>query len=144
MLNLGLCNKTSETVSGVRRKFPRGGPKYRRSQGRAKGAMPSPKFVENTVILRFERRFSKQNSVIRLKLNILVYTAEYWQYTPPKTVYTFFIFRVWGEGHGTVATPLRTLVETVILGVLPAACNIWTSLHSQELHQKASPKDRSW
>jgi len=96
--------------SGVRRKFPRGGPKHRSSQGRAKGAMPPPKFVENIVILCFERRFSKQSSVIRLKLNILVYTAEYWQYTLPKTVYTFFIFRVWGEGRGTVASPLRTLV----------------------------------
>jgi len=36
-----------------------------------------PKFLENIVILFFERRFCKQNSVIRLKLNILVYTAEY-------------------------------------------------------------------
>jgi len=35
------------------------------------------KFLENIVILCFERRFSKQNSVIRLNLNILVYTAEY-------------------------------------------------------------------
>jgi len=63
--------------SGVRRKFPRGDLKHRRSQGRAKGAMPPPKFVKNIVILCFERRFSKQNSVIRLKLNILVYAAEY-------------------------------------------------------------------
>jgi len=38
--------------------------------------MPFHKFVERIVILCFERRFSKQNSVIRLKLNILVYTAE--------------------------------------------------------------------
>jgi len=30
-----------------------------------------PKFLENIVILCFERRFSKQNSVIRLKSNIL-------------------------------------------------------------------------
>ena len=29
-------------------------------------------FLENTVILCFERRFSKQNSVIRLTSNILV------------------------------------------------------------------------
>ena len=93
----------------------RGGPKHRRSQGRAKGAMPPPKFVENIVILCFERRFSKQNSVIRLKLSILVYTAEHWQYKRPKTVYTFFIFRVWGEGHGTVATPLHTLVPLILL-----------------------------
>ena len=47
------------------------------SKGRVQGAMPPPKFVENIVILCFERRFSKQNSVIRLKLNILVETAEY-------------------------------------------------------------------
>jgi len=33
--------------------------------------MPSPKFLENIVILCFERRFSKQNIVIRLKSNIL-------------------------------------------------------------------------
>jgi len=43
----------------------------------AKGAMPPPKFVENMVILCFESRFSKQNSVLHLKFNILVYTAEY-------------------------------------------------------------------
>ena len=30
-----------------------------------------PKFLENIVILCFERRFSKQNSVIRLKSNIV-------------------------------------------------------------------------
>jgi len=118
------------TLSSVRRKFPRGGPKHRRSQGRDKGAMPSPKFVENIVILCFERRFSKQNSVIRLKLNILVYTAEYWQYTPPKTVYTFFIFRVWGEGHGTVANPFRTLVVTLSLHHLPKMSEV--SSHMQK------------
>jgi len=33
--------------------------------------MPPRKFLENVVILCFERRFSKQNSVIRLKSNIL-------------------------------------------------------------------------
>jgi len=37
----------------------------------AKGAMALPKFLENIVILCFERRFSKQNSVIRLKQSIL-------------------------------------------------------------------------
>ena len=68
-----------------------GGPKDSRSQGGGKGTIP-PKFLENIVILCFERRFSKQNSVIRLKLNILVYTSEYWQYTLPNTAYTFFYF----------------------------------------------------
>ena len=53
--------------SGVHRKNPRGG---------SKGPFPQ-KFLENIVIFCFERRFSKQNSVIRLKLNILLYTAEY-------------------------------------------------------------------
>jgi len=33
--------------------------------------MPPLKFLENVVILCFERRFSKQNSVIRLKSYIL-------------------------------------------------------------------------
>jgi len=42
---------------------------HRRSQG-GKGAMPPPKFLEDIAILCFERRFFKQNSVIRLKSNI--------------------------------------------------------------------------
>jgi len=33
---------------------------------------PPPDFLEHKVILCFERRFSKQDSVIRLKSNILV------------------------------------------------------------------------
>jgi len=33
--------------------------------------MPLPKCLENIVILCFEKRFSKENSVIRLKSNIL-------------------------------------------------------------------------
>ena len=33
--------------------------------------MPLPKFLENIVILCFEKRFSKQNSAIRLKSNIV-------------------------------------------------------------------------
>jgi len=37
----------------------------------AKGAMALPKFLKNIVILCFENRFSKQNSVNRLKSNIL-------------------------------------------------------------------------
>ena len=42
---------------------------HRRSKG-AYGAMP-PQFLEHIVILCFERRYPKQNSVIRLKPNIL-------------------------------------------------------------------------
>jgi len=49
-------------------------PGHRRSQGDQRGHAP-PTFLENIVILCIERRFSKQNSVIRLKSNIL---------TPPK------------------------------------------------------------
>jgi len=56
-------------------KISEGGLKHRRSQG-PKRPRP-PKFLENSVISCFERRFSKQNCVIRLKFNILVYTAEY-------------------------------------------------------------------
>jgi len=81
------------------------------------GGHASPQICRKYSHLCFERRISKQNSVIRLKLNILVYTAEYWQYTLPKTVYTFFIFRVWGECHGTVTTPFRTLVCPIMVRV---------------------------
>jgi len=47
-------------------------PNHKRSQG-AKEPWP-PKFLENIFILSFKRRFSKQNSVIRLKSNILAPT----------------------------------------------------------------------
>jgi len=43
---------------------------HRRGQGGPKGTW-SPKFLENIVILCVERRFSKQNSVIHRKSNIL-------------------------------------------------------------------------
>ena len=85
-------------------KISEGGAKHRRNQGGPKGPCP-PKFLENIVILCFERRFSKQNSVIRLKLNILVYTAEYWQHTLPNTIYTFFLLLGFEGGHGTVPPP---------------------------------------
>jgi len=39
--------------------------------GAATGGHDPPKILENIVLLWFERRFSKQNSVIRLKSNIL-------------------------------------------------------------------------
>jgi len=42
---------------------------HRRCQGGPKRPCP-PKFLENVVILCFQSRFSKQNSVIRLKSNI--------------------------------------------------------------------------
>ena len=62
--------------SGVRRKFPRVNQSIVVAKGGPKGPCP-PKCLENIVILYFERHFSTQNSAIRLKLNILVYTAEY-------------------------------------------------------------------
>ena len=43
---------------------------HRRSQGGLKVHVP-PKFLEHIIILWLERRFPKQNSVIRLKSNIL-------------------------------------------------------------------------
>jgi len=61
------------------------------SQREPKGPCP-PKFLENIVILCFERCFSKQNSVIRLKLNILVYTDS----IHCRILFMHFvIFRVW-------------------------------------------------
>jgi len=50
---------------------------HRRSQGGRK-SHGSPKFLENIGILCFERRFSKQNSVIRLKSNILAPPKNFW------------------------------------------------------------------
>ena len=44
----------------------------------AKGAMTPPKFLENIVILCFERRFSKENSAIRLKSNIFAPPTNFW------------------------------------------------------------------
>jgi len=41
------------------------------ASGEAKEAMASPKCLKNEVILCFERRFSRQNSVVRVKSNIL-------------------------------------------------------------------------
>jgi len=46
------------------------GPSIGVARGGQSGHGP-PKFLENLVILCFERGFSKQNSVIRLKSNIL-------------------------------------------------------------------------
>jgi len=43
---------------------------HRRSQGGKRSHAP-PKFLENIVILCFKRRVPQQNSVIRLKSNIL-------------------------------------------------------------------------
>ena len=43
---------------------------HSRSQGGGQRSHGTPKFLENIVSLCFERRFSKQNSVIRLKSNI--------------------------------------------------------------------------
>ena len=43
-----------------------------------KGAIPPPKFLENIVIFCFEKRFSKQNSVIRLKSNISPPSQSFW------------------------------------------------------------------
>ena len=65
----------------------------------AKGDMLSPKFLENIVILCFERRFSKQNSVIRLKSNIL---------DPP----IFWPSQIFG-----LATPLFRVISRAGLGL---------------------------
>jgi len=62
-----LRNIQQDISSGVTRGLRQ---RHRHSQGDPKGPFP-PKFLENIVILCFERCFSKQNIVIRLKLNIL-------------------------------------------------------------------------
>jgi len=54
--------------------------RHRRSQ-RGQRGHGSPKFLENIVILCFERRFSKQNVVIRLQSNIFASP----EFLPPQT-----------------------------------------------------------
>ena len=55
------------------------------ARGEQRSHVP-PKFLENIVILCFERRFSKQNSVIRLKSNILA-PPKFWAgYATAKTL----------------------------------------------------------
>ena len=56
-----------------------------RSQGGGKGAYPQT-FLEKIVISCFERRFSKQNSVIRLKSNILAPQKIFVMATPLKNM----------------------------------------------------------
>jgi len=100
-----LCTKSAHGTSGVRRKCPRGG-KFRHNRvtshinfrGRAEvttilgvpGACPRGKFCKIT----------PKNT----------HFCAFWKQVLYNTVFTFFIFRVWGGGHGTVASPLRTLL----------------------------------
>jgi len=87
-------------------------------------AMHPPKFVENIVILCFERRFSKQNSVIRLKLNILVYTAE-------NCLYIFYFCGLrggpWHSGHPPPCASAGRAVDPY--GLSPTLCDLNMSVH---------------
>jgi len=120
-------------------------------------AMHPPKFVENIVILCFERRFSKQNSVIRLKLNILVYTAENclyifyfcglrggpWHssvirlklnilvYTAENCLYIFYFCGLrggpWHSGHPPPCASAGRAVDPY--GLSPTLCDLNMSVH---------------
>ena len=91
-------------------KISDGGPKDRRSQGGQRGHYPT-KFLENIVILCFERRFSLTKWCYSPKAKhfgihcriLAVYTAEY-------CLYIFLFSGSEGGGHGTVP-PARTLVD---------------------------------
>ena len=69
-----------------------------------KGAMP-PKCLERMVILSFERHFSKQNSVIRLKSNIL--SPPF--FAPPKS-WTGYATAVYAKRHFCI-DPMTILVS---------------------------------
>ena len=71
------CGETKTVVCRCSCRYTHGrnfvvkcGGTHKRRQGGQRGHGP-PKFLENIVIVCFESRFSKQNSVIRLKSNIL-------------------------------------------------------------------------
>jgi len=52
---------------------------------RAQESMPLPKFLQYLVILRFERRYPKQNTVAHLKSNILARQFFWAGYATPST-----------------------------------------------------------
>ena len=79
-------------------------------RGRPKGPCP-PKFLENIVILCFETRFSKQNSTIRLKWNILV---------PPN----FWSGYATGNASTSFKTPLLVRVWPMCLSVKLHLCRL--------------------
>jgi len=91
--------------SGVRRKFPRGG-KFRNN--RVTSQISFRGSAEDTTILGDPGARPLENfAKLHLKIRIFVHSGS--------KFYTilflhFFIFRVWGGGHGTVASPLRTLL----------------------------------
>jgi len=75
----------------------------------AKGTMP-PTFLENIVILCFERRFSKQNSVIRLKSyifppNFFAPSPNFW--APLVLALSFFQDASWRPADGDRSTVLH-------------------------------------
>jgi len=87
---------------------------HRRSQGGAKEAMAPPKCLENIVILCFVRRFSKQNSVIRLKSNILP-PPNFWagDATANDTSSSGVprIYRAWGQPQFKRFQPVRGSIK---------------------------------
>jgi len=110
-------------------KISKGGPKR-----------PLPKFLENVAILCFERRFSKQNSVNRLKLNILVYTAEY-------CLYIFLFFESEGGAVAQWSPPPYASEYTYCIKQFTRRDFAEIHLHSasalQEYHQALVPCSRA-
>jgi len=90
---------------------------HRRSQGAQRSH--TPQFLENIVILCFERRFSKQNSVTRLKSNILAPQI----FCPPKCLGWL---RRWSHhlelgqplGHFPVGVTSRTCLANISWDIL--------------------------
>ena len=72
-------------------------------QRRSQGAMP-PKFSEHIVILRFERRYPKQISVIRLKSNIS--PQNFW------TAYAIECFKAKCESKTSLTNNLRCSIDS--------------------------------
>jgi len=88
---------------------------HRRSQGAAEGPYP-PKFLENIVILFFERRFSKQNSVIHLQSNILA-PPNFW---PLPNFWAGYATASWGITFFKCYVKLRTklILRSVALNMI--------------------------
>ena len=111
--------------NGLRRKFPR------RVKFRHNGTTSQTNFrgsAEGTTILEGPGACHQENfAKLHLKIRIVVHSgSRFWTIL----FLHFFIFRVWGCGHGTVASPLRTLVcvetvwpETNVIGFVFVAKN---------------------
>ena len=95
-----------------------------------KGAIP-PKFLESIVILCFGRRFSKQNSVIRLKSNILA--PQIFELATPLAPGLLVLMSV-ALAPGPASVRFHTLIFSIVLVCLKLNGK-WIKTSTQNTYQ---------